>query len=120
MIYKYDYNEDLRNEENDIQAATSVAGVEQTCANKQNEATKVSVEEIQSASPMPFRRVPHRNSRDSFALVTSKNQLKVDVSKTCCARGCMSAIGKDKLWSLRRYYFSLIGEEQDTYLMTHM
>ena len=52
--------------------------------------------------------------------MTSENQLKVDVSKDCCARGCMSAIGKDKLRSLRQYYFSLTGDEQDTYLITHM
>ena len=32
----------------------------------------------------------------------------------------MNTIGKDKLWSLRRYYFSLTGDEQDTYLATKM
>ena len=69
---------------------------------------------------MHLRRVPRRNNRDRFALVTSENQLKVDVSKDCCAPDCMSAIGKDKLRSLWRYYFSLTGDEQDTYLITHM
>ena len=119
-IDEYDYNQGLRYEENNIQTPISVAGGEQMCENEHNEATNEGVEEIQSASPMHFRRVPRRNSRDRFALVTSENQLKVDVSKDCCARGCMSAIGKDKLRSLRRYYFSLTGDEQDTYLMTHM
>ena len=54
-------------------------------------------EEIISASPMHFRRVPRQNSRDRFALVTSENQLKLDVGKDCCARGCMSTIFKEKL-----------------------
>ena len=40
--------------------------------------------------------------------------------KSSRQRGCMNAIGKDKLWSLRQYYFSLTGDEQDTYLATKM
>ena len=52
--------------------------------------------------------------------MTFENQLKVDIVKDFCARGCMYAIGKDKLRSLRRYYFSLTGDEQDTYLATKM
>ena len=64
--------------------------------------------------------VVRRNNRGRLALVTSENQLENEVGKDCCTRGCMSAIGKDKLRSLRRYYFSLTGDEQDTYLMTHM
>ena len=52
--------------------------------------------------------------------MTSENQLRVDVGKDFCARGCMNTIGKDKLRSLRRYYFSLTGDEQDTYLGTKM
>ena len=40
---------------------------------------------------MHFRRVPHQNNRDSFALVTSKNQLKIDVGKDCCMLSLCSA-----------------------------
>ena len=72
------------------------------------------------ASPMYFKRVPRRSNRDRFALVTSENQLRVDVGKYCCARGYMKSIGKSKLQSLRRYYFSLTGDEPDTYLGTKM
>ena len=61
-IDEYYYNQGLRYEENNIQTPTSVAGGEQTCVNEQNDATKVGVEEIQSASTMHFRRVPRRNS----------------------------------------------------------
>ena len=73
-----------------------------------------------SVSPLFFKRVSRRISRDRFALVTSEAQLTLDVNKTCCARGCMATIGKQNLRSLRRYYFSLNGDEQDTYLMTHL
>ena len=38
LIDEYDYNEDLRNEENDIQVATRVAGGAQPKVNEQNEA----------------------------------------------------------------------------------
>ena len=65
-----------------------------------NEPINICAEQIQSASPMHFTRVRRRNSRDRFALVTSENQLRVDVGKDCCERGCMKSIGKDKLWSL--------------------
>ena len=85
-----------------------------------NEPINVCVEQIPLASPMHFTRVPRRKNRDKFSLVTSENQHRVDVGKYCCACGCMNAIGKDKLWSLRRYYFSLTGDEQDTYLARKM
>ena len=86
-IDEYDHNEDSTNEENDIQVATSVVGVAHTEVNERNEATNVCVEEIQSASPMHFRRVPRQNSQERFARVTFENQLGVDVGKECCARG---------------------------------
>ena len=122
-IDEYCWKEDLTCEENHNQTATSAPNVAQAAQseiNGQNEPTTVCEEDFQSASPMHFTRVPRRNSRERFALVTSENQLRVDINKDCCARGCMSAIGKDKLRALRRYYFSLTGDEQDTYLMTHM
>ena len=45
---------------------------------------------------------------------------KIDAGKDYCARGCMAMIGKGKLRAIRRYYFSLTGNEQDTYLTTKM
>ena len=69
---------------------------------------------------MHIRRIPHRIRLARFNLVTSDKQLGFDVNKTCCARGCMSMIGKSKLRELRRYYFSMTGDEQDTYLGSHM
>ena len=120
LIDEYNYNEDLTYEEKGIEATTSVARVAHTNVNDHNEPINVCVEQIPSASPMHFTRVPRRNIRHRFVLVTSESQLRVDVRKDCCARGCMTAIGKDKLRSLRRYYFSLIGNQQDTYLPTKM
>ena len=119
-IDEYDYNEDLTNEENDIQVATSVVGVAHTEVNERNEATNVCVEEIQSASPMHFRRVPWQIRRDRFDLVTLERQVSLYVSKSCCACGCMPMFGKDKLRALQCYYFSLTTYEEDTYLTTHM
>ena len=119
-IDEYDYNEDLIYEEEGIDDTTSVADVAHTNVEDVNEPINICDEQIQSASPMHFTRVRRRNSRDRFALVTSEHQLRVDVGKDCCARGCMKSIGKDKLRSLRRYYFSLTGDEQDTYLGTKM
>ena len=47
-------------------------------------------------------------------------QLRLDVNKSCCGSGCMSKICQDKLRELRRYYFTLTSDEQDTYLSIHM
>ena len=69
---------------------------------------------------MHIRRIPRRICWAKFELVTSEKQLGLDVNKLCCARGCMSMIGKDKLRELRRYYFSFTNDNQDTYLTTHM
>ena len=96
---------------NDMDAATSVAGDGQIDVQED-------YEEISLVSPIHFRRVPRQNSRDRFALVTSENELKIDIGKDCCARGCMFRIGKERLRTIRRYYLSLIGNEQDTYLTT--
>ena len=64
---------------NVMDVATSVARGEQNDVPKD-------CEEIISVSPMHFRRVPRQNSRDRFSLVTSENQLKLDVGQDCCAR----------------------------------
>ena len=69
---------------------------------------------------MHIKRIPCRIRLAKFNLVTSDKQLGFDVNKICCARGCMSMIGKSKLRELRRYYFSMIGDEQDTYHGSHM
>ena len=58
--------------------------------------------------------------RDRFAVVTFENQLILDINKVCCARECMSRIGKEMLRSLGRYYLSLTSDEQDTYLTIRM
>ena len=72
-IDEYDYNEYLIYEEEGIEATTSGVGVAHTNVNDHNEPINVCVEQIPSASPMHFTRVPRRNNRDRFSLVTSKN-----------------------------------------------
>ena len=95
-IDEYHYTKDSTNKGNDNHVGTSVAVGGQIDITRL-EAISASVEEINSASLMHFRRVPHRNSRHRFAIVTSEKKLKIDVGKKCCTRGCMSMIGKDKL-----------------------
>ena len=73
LIDEYNYNEDLTYQEMGIEATTSVARVAHTNVNDHNEPINVCVEQIPSASPMHFTRVPRRNNRDRFSLVTSKN-----------------------------------------------
>ena len=104
-IDEYHYVEASMNVGSDMDATMSAAGDGQIDIQEE-------LHEIISASPMHFRRVPRQNSRDRFSLVTSENQIKIDVGKYCCAHGCMSAIGKDKLRSIRCYYFSLVGNEK--------
>ena len=82
--------------------------------------TPISSQEKKSANPMKIMRIPRRTRLARFNLVTLDKQIGFDVNKTCCARGCMSMIGKSKLRELRRYYFSMTGDEQDTYLASHM
>ena len=101
-IDEYHYVEASMNVGSDMDATMSAAGDGQIDDQED-------LEEIILASPMHFRRVPCQNNRDRFALMTFENQLKIDVRKDCCACGCMSTIGKEKLRSIRRYYFSLIG-----------
>ena len=107
----YHFTEDSTDEGNDFHAATSIIGSAQIVSHEGFEAISANIQEINLASPMHFRRVPRQNNQDRFALVTSENQLKIDVGKDYCTRGCMSAIGKDKLQSLRRYCFSLTIDE---------
>ena len=81
-----------------------------------NVVTPISRRKIKFGSPMHIRRIPRRISLARFNLVTSYKELGFDVNKTCCARGCMTMIGKSNLQELRRYYFSMTSDEQDTYL----
>ena len=85
-----------------------------------DQATTSTKETIGSASPMHFKRVNRQIRRARYDFVTSDRQISLDMEKPCCARGCMTMIGKKKLKDLRHYYFSLNGDEQDTYLSSHM
>ena len=107
---------DTLNEGHANQATTDGQGRAHIHMDELNEVTNVCAEDIQLSSPMHFRRVPRRMRQDRYDLVTSNKQLTLDVNKLCCACGCMSMIGKYKLRALRCYYFSLIGDERDTYL----
>ena len=69
---------------------------------------------------MHFKRVNRQIRCARYDFVTSDRQISLDMENPCCARGCMTMIGKKKLKDLRHYYFSLNGDEQDTYLSSYM
>ena len=73
--------------------------------------TNITKEQFGSTSPLHFKRVQRRIRRARYDFVTSDRQVSLDVEKPCCARGCMTNIGKKKLKDLRQYYFSLNGDE---------
>ena len=62
-----------------------------------DQATSSTKETIGSASPMHFKRVNRQIRRAKYDFVTSDRQISMDMKKPCCARGCMTMIGKKKL-----------------------
>ena len=119
-IEEYDINKNTDNEGNDKEISMITGGQPNNNDIECNVATPIAREENKSGSPMHIKRIPRRIRVARFNLVTSDKQVGFDVNKTCCARGCMSLIGKSKLRELRRFYFSMTGDEQDTYLGSHM
>ena len=117
-IEEYDINKDTDNEDSVNETTKTMEDAENT----ELDCNKVTptMHEEKSGSPMHIRRIPRRIRLARFNLVTSDKQIGFDVNKTCCARGCMSMIGKTKLRELRRHYFSMTGDEQDIYLTSHM
>ena len=111
-IEEYDINKITDNEDNDNEISMITGGQPNDNEIGCNVATPIAREENKSRSPMHIK--PRRIRVARFNLVTSDEQVGLDVNKTCCARGCMSLIGKSKLRELRRFYFSMTGDEQDT------
>ena len=83
--------------------------------------TNISAEDESSTSsmmsPLTFKRVPQRLSSERLEFLTFEHQLLLDISKKCCLSDCLLKIGKFVLKSISLYYFSLNGEEQDTFLV---
>ena len=52
--------------------------------------------------------------------MTSDRQIAIDTSRSCCGSQCLSKFGKTNLRVLREKYLSLNGEEQDTFLISHI
>ena len=67
-------------------------------------------------APMCFKRVLRRVSSKRLEFLTSEHQLQHDISKKCCLSSCLSKKGRRGLQDVRNLYFSLNGEEQDTFL----
>ena len=118
-IEEYDINKDAENDGN-ASEQSKVMGDGDDKELDGNNVTPNSMDTEKSGSPMHIRRIPRRIRLQRFNLVTSDKQIGFDVNKTCCARGCMSMVGKSNLRRLRRHYFSMTGDEQDVYLGSHM
>ena len=119
-IKKYNVNKDIDNEGNANETSKIMGSQANNNVIDSNVVTPISSQEKKLGSPMHIRTIPRRIRLARFNLVTSDKLLGFDVNKTWCAPGCMSMIGKAKLQELRRYYFSMTGDEEDTYLGSHM
>ena len=87
-----------------------------TCASTDKEST----DDACSSQPLTFKRVPRQVSVKRFTFLCSDRQIVCDSSKTCCGNLCLSKFGKANLRVMREKYLSLNGEEQDTFLISHM
>ena len=70
--------------------------------------------------PLTFRRIPRQVSSKRFNFLCSDRQVICDSIKSCCGNDCLAKFGKANLRVLRQKYLSLNGEEQDTFLISHM
>ena len=70
--------------------------------------------------PLNFRRVPRQVSVKRYNFLCSDRQISIDLCKLCSGSLCLSKFGKTNLRGLREKYLSLNGDEQDTFLVSHM
>ena len=71
-------------------------------------------------TPICFKRIPRRVSCKHFEYLTSEHQLRISIVKKCCLSKFLVMFGKKELQPVRLYYFSLNGEEQDTFLAARL
>ena len=67
-------------------------------------------------TPMCFKRVPHHVRSKRLEFLTSDHQPQHDILKKCFFSSCLAKIRRRGLQGIRPSYFSLNGEEQDTFL----
>ena len=72
--------------------------------------------ELSSLAPICFKRVPRQVNPKRLEYLTSEHQILIDVSRDCCQSSCLHILGKKAFKEIRVWYFSLNGEEQDTFL----
>ena len=96
-IEEYDVNNDTNNEANANETLKIMGSQPNNNVTYSNVVTPISSQEKKSGSSMHIRGIPRRIRLARFNLATSNKKLGFDVNKTCCARGYMSMIGKEKL-----------------------
>ena len=83
---------------------SSLCNVDEDCVNK----------------PLNFQRVPRQVSVKRYNFLCSDRQIAFDICKPCSGNLCLSKFGKANLRGLQQKYLSLNGDEQDTFLISHM
>ena len=99
---------------------TSIAMSEMEGPSSQDDVPRESPGTSSMLTPICFKRVPRRVSYKRLEYVTSERQILMDINKQCCLSNCLAKIGKKGLQSIRQCYFSLNGEEQDTFLVARL
>ena len=67
-----------------------------------------------------FRRIQRQVSLRRYNFLCSDRQIAFDTSKPCCGNLCFTKFGKANMRGLRQKYLSLNGDEQDTFMISHM
>ena len=113
-VEPYSVSLDSRISVEDYQTLTSQVPTDE----HNSQAQQLSDDQCALSTPVPmcFKRVPRRVSSKRLEYLTADHQLLQDIAKRCCLSDCMSKIGKKGLKALRHWYFSLNGDEQDTFL----
>ena len=70
--------------------------------------------------PIHFRRIPWQVSIKRYTSLCLDSQIAFDTSKPCCGNLCFTKFGKANMRGLRQKYLSLNGDEQDTFMISHM
>ena len=84
--------------------------------NSRTKEVKDHEDNFSSPTPRCFKRFARRVNHKRLEHLTSECQILIDVSKDCCQSSCLAKLGKKALKDISLWYFSLNGDEQETFL----
>ena len=79
-----------------------------------------SIDEVSQSKYFSFKRVSRQVSVRRFNFLCSDRQIICNSSKSCCVNLCLTKFERINLRRMREKYLSLDGDEQDTFLISHM